>query len=132
MVASGSPLELKQRYMTGELLLVECDAIGKALELLQSAPGVEDAAIFGNALHLVVAKASEAVGAVQDFLAEHAIAVTRIEPIRPSLEDVFVSLTTARNGAKPGVIGKMNLNSHACDGKQEIIQIMRDDRACDS
>ncbi len=102
MVASGSPLELKQRYMTGELLLVECDAIGKALELLQSAPGVEDAAIFGNALHLVVAKASEAVGAVQDFLAEHAIAVTRIEPIRPSLEDVFVSLTTARNGAKPG------------------------------
>jgi hypothetical protein len=29
------------------------------------------------------------------FLAEKGIAVSRIEKIRPSLEDVFVSLTTA-------------------------------------
>lgn len=102
MVASGSPLELKQKYMTGELLLVECGEVGKALELLQSAPGVEDAAIFGNALHLVVARASEAAGGVRDFLLKHGIPATRIEPIRPSLEDVFVSLTTVRNVPESG------------------------------
>ncbi|MFA7060265.1 MAG: ABC transporter ATP-binding protein [Pedobacter sp.] len=98
IVASGSPLELKQKYMNGELLLVECDQVGKALELLQTAPGVDDAAIFGNALHLVVAKASEAITGVKSYLSEQGIKTTRIEPIRPSLEDVFVSLTSVRNG----------------------------------
>ena len=100
IVASGSPLELKQKYMTGDLLLVECADVGTALELLQDAPGVEDAAIFGNALHLVVDKASESIDAVKSYLSDHCIAVTKVESIRPSLEDVFVSLTTAR-GAKP-------------------------------
>ena len=98
MVDSGSPLELKQKYMTGDLLLVECNEVGKALELLQTAPGVDDAAIFGNALHLVVIKASEAINGVKSFLTQHGITATRVEPIRPSLEDVFVSLTTTRTG----------------------------------
>jgi ABC-2 type transport system ATP-binding protein len=97
IVASGSPLELKLNYMEGELLLVECDQVGKALELLQSAPGVMDAAIFGNALHLVVPKASEAIKSVGNYLAEHGIQASRIDSIRPSLEDVFVSLTSMRN-----------------------------------
>jgi len=100
IVAAGSPLELKQKYMTGDLLLVECADVGTALELLQDAPGVDDAAIFGNALHLVVGKASEATSAVRNYLSDHGIAVSKVEAIRPSLEDVFVSLTTAR-GAKP-------------------------------
>ncbi len=96
IVASGSPLELKQKHMTGDLLLVECDEVGKALELLQDAPGIDDAAIFGNALHLVVPDASEAINRVSGFLTQHGITVSGIESIRPSLEDVFVSLTTVR------------------------------------
>jgi ABC-2 type transport system ATP-binding protein len=101
IVASGSPLELKQKYMTGELLLVECDEVGKALELLQTAPLVDDAAIFGNALHLVVPKASEAISGVKSYLSEHGINTIKIESIRPSLEDVFVSLTNVRNEPEP-------------------------------
>ena len=42
--------------MKGELLLVECEPLGRAVEALQSAPDVIDAAVFGNALHLVVAR----------------------------------------------------------------------------
>lgn len=101
IIASGSPLELKQKHMSGDLLLVECDYIGKALELLQTAPGVEDAAIFGNALHLVVVKVSETISEVTEYLSHYGITVSKIEVIRPSLEDVFVSLTTAR-AAEPG------------------------------
>jgi hypothetical protein len=33
---------------------------------------------------------------LQKFLADRKIAVSRMEKIRPSLEDVFVSLTTGR------------------------------------
>jgi ABC-2 type transport system ATP-binding protein len=99
MVALGTPSELKQKSMKGELLLVECEPLGPAVEALQSAPMVLDAAVFGSVLHLVVEKAEEATPEVKKYLSERGVTVRRIEKIRPSLEDVFVSLTTEpRNG----------------------------------
>ena len=102
MVALGTPSELKHRSMKGELLLVECDPLGKAVETLQSNPAVMDAAVFGNALHLVVPQAEEAIPEVHNHLAKNGVTVHRVEKIRPSLEDVFVSLTTAPRNGKEG------------------------------
>jgi ABC-2 type transport system ATP-binding protein len=97
MVALGTPSELKRGSMKGELLLVACQPLGSAVEVLQSAPGVLDAAVFGNALHLVVLDAVAAIPQIESYLKEHGIAVDGIEKIRPTLEDVFVSLTTGRD-----------------------------------
>ena len=96
IVALGTPSELKRDSMTGEILLVECEPLGTAVEALQTAPGVMDAAVFGNALHLVVQNAVAAGPQLRSYLTARGIAVTRVEQIRPSLEDVFVSLTTTR------------------------------------
>jgi ABC-2 type transport system ATP-binding protein len=95
MVALGTPSELKRDAMKGELLLVECSPLGEAVEALQAAPGVMDASVFGNALHLVVQDAAVSMPQLESYLAGRGIAVRRIEKIRPSLEDAFVSLTTA-------------------------------------
>jgi len=100
IVALGTPSELKRDSMKGDLLLIECEPLGKAVEVLQAAPGVMDAAVFGNALHLVVHDADAAMPRIEKYLADNGIAVTRIEKIRPSLEDVFVSLTTASNAGQ--------------------------------
>jgi ABC-2 type transport system ATP-binding protein len=100
LVALGTPSELKQNSMKGELLLVECEPLGRAVEMLQSAPGVMDAAVFGSALHLVVKDAAQSESQLRIYLAERGVAVRRIEKIRPSLEDVFVSLTTGREVAE--------------------------------
>jgi len=102
IVALGTPSELKRDSMTGELLLVECDPLGEAVEALQSASGVMDAAVFGNALHLVVSDAVEAAPRLRSYLTERSITVSRIEKIRPGLEDVFVSLTTAAEAKQEG------------------------------
>jgi len=99
MVALGTPSELKRDSMQGQLLLVECQPLGPAVEALQSAPGVLDAAVFGNALHLVVPDAATAIPQIQTYLNGHAITVGRIERIRPTLEDVFVSVTSVRSAA---------------------------------
>jgi ABC-2 type transport system ATP-binding protein len=99
IVASGSPTQLKQRAMTGALLLVECEPLGLALDVLQQTPDVRDAAVFGNALHVVVPDAHAAIPRLQAALSEQGVNVTKIEPIRPSLEDVFVSLTAAQGAA---------------------------------
>jgi ABC-2 type transport system ATP-binding protein len=100
IVALGTPSELKRDFMKGELLLVECEPLGTAVEALQSAPGVMDAAVFGNALHLVVEDAASSIPKLQSYLVERGIKVIRMEKIRPSLEDVFVSLTTGREAAE--------------------------------
>jgi ABC-2 type transport system ATP-binding protein len=99
IVASGSPTELKQRAMSGELLLVECEPLGVALDLLQQTPDVSDVAVFGNALHVVVPDAKAAIPRIRTALSQHGARVTKMEPILPSLGDVFVSLTAAQEKA---------------------------------
>ncbi len=101
IVAMGTPTELKTQHMKGQLLLVDCEPLGPALEALQAAPGVLDSAVFGSSLHAVVADAQTAMPAIRAALEAQQIRVSRIEQIPPSLEDVFVSLTAGRQ-AKPG------------------------------
>lgn len=96
MVALGTPTELKRNSMKGELLLVECEPLGEAIDALQKTPGVMDAAVFGNALHLVVKDAASAEREIRTSLSQKGIKVASIAPIRPTLEDAFVSLTTSR------------------------------------
>ncbi len=103
IVAAGTPAELKRAALDGELLLVEAEPLGPALDLLGGAPGVLDAAVFGNAIHLRVAHAADAAPSLRSWLAERGIQVGRIEPIRPSLEDVFVAATAGRAESRPEV-----------------------------
>ena len=100
MVALGTPSELKEKSTQGELLLVECDRLGEALELLRNVPGVLDAAVFGSALHLVVEDAQSEQARIQEKLRGESIPLKRIQKIRPSLEDVFVSLTTSQSRSR--------------------------------
>ncbi|MBZ5650786.1 MAG: ATP-binding cassette domain-containing protein [Acidobacteriia bacterium] len=103
MVALGTPTELKQKSMKGELLLIECEPLGVAVETLQGAPEVLDAAVFGNALHVLVPNAGKETARLQAYLVAREVQVSKIEPIRPSLEDVFVALTSEREGRKEPV-----------------------------
>jgi len=96
IVAMGTPTELKSHYMKGQLLQVECEPLGPGLEALRGAPGVLDAAVFGSTLHAVVADAQAALPKVREVLEAGRMRVGRLEQIPPSLEDVFVSLTTSR------------------------------------
>jgi ABC-2 type transport system ATP-binding protein len=118
IVALGTPTELKEKSMKGELLLVECDPLGPAVEALQSTPDVLDAAVFGSALHLVVREAGSAIPEIKNYLGRRSVGVTKIEKIRPTLEDVFVSLTTeGANARKGGLLGR-ELHSPESDRPQ--------------
>jgi ABC-2 type transport system ATP-binding protein len=94
IVASGSPAELKRTAMKGELLLIECAPLGPALEALEKSNVATDVAVFGNALHVVVPSADEAVPQLRAELEHRSVVVTCMEKIPASLEDVFVSLTS--------------------------------------
>ncbi len=95
LVALDSPEALKRTALGGDLLLVECEALGPALAALQQAPGVRDCSVFGNALHVLVDDAERAARDLPAHLAAHGIAPIRTTRIPPSLEDVFVRLVAA-------------------------------------
>ena len=96
MVALGTPTDLKRNSIKGDLLLVECDRLGEALDKLKLVPGVIDVAVFGNALHLVVQSGAAAEPQIRNQLGQNGITPGKITPIRPTLEDAFVALTTSR------------------------------------
>ncbi len=98
VIAGGPPAELK-RGLEGLLLEVEVPAprLVAALEALRAHPRVREAAMFGRALHATLPSAAD-VPAVRAALEAAQVPVLRLEPILPSLEDVFVSLV-AREAA---------------------------------
>jgi ABC-2 type transport system ATP-binding protein len=97
LIALGTPTELKLGSIRGSLLLLECDRVGDAIERLRHLEVVQDVAVFGDALHLVVADESIAP-AIRAALEAGGISVTSLHTIRPSLEDAFVALTTHMAG----------------------------------
>ena len=102
MVALGSPSELKRSAIQGEILLIEGDDPGAMLEALTDAPGARDVAPFGSSLHLVVDDAARDRPAIEKRLAERKLAWSRIEPIKATLEDVFVQLVgESGKGTRP-------------------------------
>jgi ABC-2 type transport system ATP-binding protein len=93
LVAAGGPGELRRRELGGVLFEMECAAAGAALLALKQAPGVIDATIFGDKLHVLLHDAPASSG-LQPFLARQKIEAGPPRAITPSLEDVFVQLVT--------------------------------------
>ncbi len=96
LIALGSPEELKGA-MTEELVEVICDRPQEALALLEILPEVRHAALFGRGLHVVTDSARRIVPVIAARLAAAGLPASRLEPIVPSLEDVFVSLIESRD-----------------------------------
>jgi len=92
LIELASPSALKQRKLGGDLLVLECEAIGAAMAVLHNASGVEDVAAFGNSIHILVEDARTALEDLPTLLSGHGIAVTRFERIAPTIEDIFVQL----------------------------------------
>lgn len=91
LVALGSPAEIKETVMRGQVLEIDCDDPARALKVLGGLTGLEEITIHGTMIHVV----AEGIGAwdkdVARALAEAEVKVRAIGIIAPSLEDVFIS-----------------------------------------
>ena len=81
--------------MTDEVLELACDRPQEAMDEIAKLPLVKEVALFGNGLHIVARDAEAAIPALRGALAAKGLALSRLERIQPSLEDVFVSLIEA-------------------------------------
>ena len=101
LIALDRPAALRGR-MAEPILELATDNGPAAVQALQHAPGVIEAAMFGRAVHVVVHDEPAARAGLPAFLAAHGLACDRIGTVRPSLEDVFVSLVRREGGAVEG------------------------------
>jgi ABC-type multidrug transport system ATPase subunit len=101
LIVNGKPEELKAlpevTPQGTEWLEVSCDEITRALQVLKPAPGVVDATIFGETIHLRV-KHGTGSEDLQKAFTPHNITLHESRLVRPSLEDVFVTLTREHAG----------------------------------
>ena len=98
LIALDDPDTLKAS-LGGDLLEIECDAPGRAEALAAEFPGVTDASLHGVLLHVNVPDAN--IGqSLQAMLTQAGIGIRRIEPVLPSLEDVFVAMVEAQDRAR--------------------------------
>ncbi len=94
MIASGSPTELKTRFMHDKIIDLRCAAPQDVVAPIKALPEVRDAALFGSGLHIVSPDDVAAITAVTHLLAARGLDASAfdMETILPSMEDVFISL----------------------------------------
>ncbi|MDD5543952.1 MAG: ABC transporter ATP-binding protein [Acidobacteriia bacterium] len=97
LIALDTPVVLKTRLMREQILEVQCERPPDALGILEKAAGIQEAALFGNALHIVTNQPETAAASVREALARNHLVLRSVEKIAPSLEDVFVSLIEERD-----------------------------------
>lgn len=98
IAAQGSPAELKEKQLPFRIWQVICENVTDALEVLQAREWVRESSIFGRTLHVGVTLADHvAAGKIKEVLEEAGISPERVEPILPSLEDVFIHVITRNN-----------------------------------
>jgi len=91
VIALGSPADLKQSFGARHLLMLETTDLLGAMRALQGRQGIVDVAVFGSGLHITVAEARGS-DEVRTALSAARIKIDSLEPIPPSMEDVFVGL----------------------------------------
>ena len=103
LVVSGLPDNLKALPVVNppgtRRLDITCDHVTTGLQALRRLPGVRNATVFGQSMHLLVEQALPEQS-IRDELSRAGIPQADIHPIGPSLEDVFVALTARQNGGQ--------------------------------
>jgi ABC-2 type transport system ATP-binding protein len=103
IIAGGTPEDLKTKYLQTPVYEVETDRVIDAMAALDGDERVEETSVFGSFLHVSIPNTLDANSVITEVLGQRGIAAIRIEPITPSLEDVFIHLIdveAAKSGGK--------------------------------
>jgi ABC-2 type transport system ATP-binding protein len=91
LVATGTPTSIKQNHMNGYVIEIDCDQPPQALQALREIDQLEEVALYGRLIHVVVSDVAAQQPQIAAKLESAKISVNSIIAIPPSLEDVFIS-----------------------------------------
>jgi len=91
LVALGSPEEIKQEKMHGQVLEIDCSAPNIALQTLRDDGRFGEVALYGALVHVIAEDVASYRQAIDEKLKDVGLEVRSMELIAPSLEDVFIA-----------------------------------------
>jgi ABC-2 type transport system ATP-binding protein len=93
LAALGSIAELKQVFAGRAIVEIQAADPVQTMRALDEMPEVETTSIFGTAVHAVLrSRTPDAAERLRRQLSDRGLAVSLIEPVQPSLEDVFLDV----------------------------------------
>jgi ABC-2 type transport system ATP-binding protein len=99
LIALDTPRRLRETMQRPVIEIRTGDSV-RAVEALVGAPGILQAGMFGRHVHAIVADLEQARSSIPPLLAGEDIQVDGLEPVPPSLEDVFIALVMEQGGAR--------------------------------
>jgi len=93
LAALGSTTELKRVFESRTILEVQSDDPVQAMRALDAMSDVEKTSVFGTAVHAVM-RSGSVTASLPTRLASAGVRVSRIDPVEPSLEDVFLEVVS--------------------------------------
>jgi ABC-2 type transport system ATP-binding protein len=95
ILMTDTPANLK-KVMNGEVVEIVCSNIRQSFSLLKTHSLVKEVQAFGDRVNVVVQSASNDIQTVLLYLKEQSIEIFDWRVVKPSLENVFISLLTER------------------------------------
>lgn len=92
LVSIGSIAEVKRIFSSRPIVEIRVDRPVEAMKALDAMPEVEKTSLFGTAVHAVLNAPGSAAGSIAGRLGEAGLTVYGLEPVEPSLEDVFLDV----------------------------------------
>ncbi|MCX7838946.1 MAG: ABC transporter ATP-binding protein [Anaerolineae bacterium] len=89
IVAMGTPSEIKEQ-MHGHVIEIDCDDAGRAMQILRAMQNLDQVALYGTLIHVVVPQTTFAQ-TIREALQAERITIHHLTVIPPSLEDVFIA-----------------------------------------
>jgi ABC-2 type transport system ATP-binding protein len=100
LAAIGTTSEVKRVFAGRPIIEVRTPKATQAMRALDEIPTVEKTSLFGTAVHAVLKDANQDIAALETQLRARGIPVESIEPVEPSLEDVFLDVVERAEGKR--------------------------------
>jgi ABC-2 type transport system ATP-binding protein len=91
IVARGTPQEIKETIMKGEVMEIDCADPDVALSTLRDSSHFDEVALYGALIHVVGQDLETHRSTIEQLLRDKAVQIRSMDIIAPSLEDVFIS-----------------------------------------
>jgi ABC-2 type transport system ATP-binding protein len=92
IIAMGTPEEMKTKFMKNDVIQIIVPDAEECIDRIATLKGIKEAALFGNAIHVVTTDAKTAAPLIKNLLNKEGCKECKINKIEATLEDVFVSL----------------------------------------
>lgn len=92
IIALGPPPDLRESLRAHGMMYLETSDPLESMRALERMEGILDVAVFGGGLHVTVDDTAAVAPRIRWALESANLEVRRLEPIQPSMEDVFVAM----------------------------------------